>query len=182
MPTTSQSVLLSQIGCDILIQKWCFLLRITRQNYQSNIQISLHSFYWRKLTHICSTIEEHNFSIGHHILLSFTFQYRHRICWARCNPLTFSPKRAGPNHGTEISNTVFAFYHLDTRDFKIKKSLSQSTGLTSHVSYATSFYIVFSAWYLLSLCLSSAFKWWNVKYDSLFYSKVKSLNSRNSAV
>lgn len=106
MPTTSQSVLFRQIGCAIFIPKLCFLLGVTRQNCWSNIQISLFSFYWKKFTHIYSTIDKHNFSMGHHILLSSTFQYRHRICWACCNPLIFSAKTAGSNHGTGIYNTL----------------------------------------------------------------------------
>lgn len=97
-----------------------------------------HSFCWKKITQMYSTIGKHNFSMEHHILLSFTFQYRCRICWAHCNPLISSIKRGGSSHDTGISNCLLFI----TRDLKTWKSLSQPIGLTSHVSHATSFYTV----------------------------------------
>lgn len=71
-------------------------------------------FTEKKLTHTYSAIDEHNFSMGHCILLSFTFQYRHKICWALWNPLISSAKRAGPNHGTGISNTLCLLFITQT--------------------------------------------------------------------
>lgn len=44
-------------------------------------------------------VDKPDFGMDHHVLLSFTLNYKCRICWAQCNPLVFTTKRGGPNSG-----------------------------------------------------------------------------------